>query len=69
MDDPTRAEALKKLGTFEPRVGYPSKWRDYSALQVENGKHFENIVKAAQVRMEPSGRASRASRSTATSGA
>ena len=44
MDDPTRAEALKKLGTFEPRIGYPSKWRDYSALQVENGKHFENIV-------------------------
>ena len=31
MDDKTRAEAQKKLATFEPRIGYPSKWRDYSA--------------------------------------
>ncbi len=46
MDEPTRAEALKKLATFEPRVGYPSKWRDYSALQIEKGKHFENVVNA-----------------------
>ncbi len=46
MDEPTRAEALKKLATFEPRVGYPRKWRDYSALTVEKGKHFENVVNA-----------------------
>ncbi len=42
MDDTTRAEALKKLDAFEPRIGYPDKWRDYSALSVERGKHFEN---------------------------
>jgi endothelin-converting enzyme/putative endopeptidase len=42
MDEATRAEALKKLDTFEPRIGYPDKWRDYSALAVERGKHFEN---------------------------
>ncbi|HKU17625.1 MAG TPA: M13 family metallopeptidase [Steroidobacteraceae bacterium] len=42
MDEPTRAEALKKLDAFEPRIGYPDKWRDYSALSVERGKHFEN---------------------------
>jgi putative endopeptidase len=46
MDEPTRAEALKKLGTFEPRIGYPVKWRDYSALTVEKGKHFENMLNA-----------------------
>ncbi|MGI8671008.1 MAG: M13 family metallopeptidase [Luteitalea sp.] len=46
MDEPTRAEALKKLATFDPRVGYPSKWRDYSAMTVEKGKHFENVVAA-----------------------
>jgi putative endopeptidase len=44
MDEPTRAEALKKLEKFDPRVGYPVKWRDYSAMQVEKGKHFENMV-------------------------
>jgi len=42
MDEATRAEALKKLDAFEPRVGYPDKWRDYSRLVVERGKHFEN---------------------------
>jgi putative endopeptidase len=43
MDDATRAEAHKKLATFDPRVGYPVKWRDYSAYAVELGKLFENV--------------------------
>jgi putative endopeptidase len=43
MDDATRAEALKKLATFEPRVGYPVKWRDYSAYAVEPGRLLENV--------------------------
>lgn len=46
MDEPTRAEALKKLARFEPRVGYPTKWRDYSTMTVEKGKHFENMAHA-----------------------
>ena len=43
MDDATRAEAQKKLATFDPRVGYPVKWRDYSAYAVEGGRLFENV--------------------------
>jgi putative endopeptidase len=43
MDDATRAEALRKLDAFEPRIGYPDKWRDYSALTIEPGKLFENV--------------------------
>jgi endothelin-converting enzyme/putative endopeptidase len=43
MDDATRAEAAKKLATFDPRVGYPVKWRDYSLYAVEAGKLFENV--------------------------
>ena len=43
MDDKTRAEAQKKLSTFDPRIGYPSKWRDYSALSIDGGKLFENV--------------------------
>ncbi len=46
MDEPTRAEALKKLATFEPRVGYPDKWRDYSSLTIEPGKLFEDVEAA-----------------------
>jgi endothelin-converting enzyme/putative endopeptidase len=46
MDEVTRAEALRKLDAFESRIGYPEKWRDYSALIVERGKHFENARNA-----------------------
>ena len=48
MDDETRAQALKKLATFDPRIGYPSKWRDYSALTIEPGKLFESVQSARQ---------------------
>src|SRR4029079_12288163 len=46
MDDKTRAEAQKKLATFDPRIGYLSKWRDYSALTIDGGKLFENVRNA-----------------------
>ncbi len=46
MDESTRAEALKKLSTFEPRIGYPARWRDYTALQIEPGKLFESVQNA-----------------------
>lgn len=46
MDDATRAEAQKKLDAFEARIGYPDRWRDYSALTIERGKHFENARNA-----------------------
>jgi endothelin-converting enzyme/putative endopeptidase len=34
MDEATRKAALVKLGTFDPRIGHPKKWIDYSALPV-----------------------------------
>jgi putative endopeptidase len=46
MDEATRAEAAKKLATFDPRIGYPVKWRDYSAMTIEPGKLFENVRNA-----------------------
>ncbi|NWG71012.1 MAG: M13 family metallopeptidase [Parvularculaceae bacterium] len=34
MDEATRAQALAKLATFEPRIGYTTKWTDYSSLEI-----------------------------------
>ena len=34
MTEETRQEALKKLGQFSPKIGYPATWRDYAALEV-----------------------------------
>lgn len=36
----TRANALRKLTTFDPRIGFPMKWRDYSAVQVTRGNYL-----------------------------
>jgi len=34
MGEETRARALEKLAKFTPKIGYPVKWRDYSALEI-----------------------------------
>lgn len=34
MSPATRDKALEKLHQFTPKIGYPVKWRDYSALKV-----------------------------------
>jgi putative endopeptidase len=47
MTDTTRAEALDKLSKFHPMVGYPDKWRDYSALDIEADDLYGNIERAA----------------------
>jgi endothelin-converting enzyme/putative endopeptidase len=43
MDDATRAQALRKLATFDPRIGYPATWRDYSDFPVARDTLFENV--------------------------
>jgi len=44
MDDETRQQALLKLSTFEPRIGYTDKWTDYTLLQIQQGALFENTL-------------------------
>ena len=36
MGPQTREQALAKLASFTPKVGYPDRWRDYSALTVDD---------------------------------
>lgn len=42
MTPETRAKALVKLDKFTPKIGYPSRWRDYSALVVERDDLYGN---------------------------
>ncbi|WP_182354229.1 M13 family metallopeptidase [Flaviflexus huanghaiensis] len=34
MGEETKVRAMEKLATFNPKIGYPDTWRDYSALQI-----------------------------------
>lgn len=50
MSDSTKEMALKKLGTFTVKIGYPEKWIDYSSLEVskdpEQSSYFQNVINA-----------------------
>jgi putative endopeptidase len=42
MTPQTREKALAKLDKFTPKIGYPPKWRDYSALVIERDDLYGN---------------------------
>ena len=44
MGADTKAEAYRKLASFRPKIGYPSKWRDYGSVAVSPGDLFGNVV-------------------------
>ncbi len=43
MSPETKVKALEKLGKFRPKIGYPDKWRDYSALQTTPDDLYGNV--------------------------
>ncbi|WP_420141977.1 M13 family metallopeptidase [Sphingomonas sp.] len=46
MTPETKAKAAQKLAAFTPKIGYPDKWRDYSALKVDRGDLIGNVARA-----------------------
>jgi predicted metalloendopeptidase len=47
MSASTKEKALAKLATFTPKIGYPKKWRDYSALVIRRDDLVGNLQRAA----------------------
>ena len=47
MSPPTKAEALKKLETYNVKVGYPDKPRDYAGLIIRDDDLLGNVRRAA----------------------
>lgn len=46
MGPETKQAAKAKLATFNPKIGYPSKWRDYSSLKINKDDLFGNVQRA-----------------------
>ena len=46
MSPATKAQAQIKLASFDPKIGYPSKWRDYSTLEARPDDAFGNAGRA-----------------------
>jgi endothelin-converting enzyme/putative endopeptidase len=48
MDEVTRKGALAKLAAFEPRIGHPVKYIDYSSMKVVKGDPLGNDMRSAE---------------------
>jgi putative endopeptidase len=46
MSDSTKTKALEKLNTIVRKLGYPDKWRDYSALEIGTESFLKNAFNA-----------------------
>src|ERR1700719_4470472 len=48
MSPETRLAALVKLNAITKKIGYPDKWRDYSAVKVDRVSYVQNVMRARQ---------------------
>jgi endothelin-converting enzyme/putative endopeptidase len=48
MGPETKKRALEKLSTFNPKIGYPDKWKDYSSIKLSRDSYWNNEAAAAR---------------------
>jgi putative endopeptidase len=44
MGPETKKHAMEKLATFNPKIGYPDRWKDYSHVVIDPGSYFQNVL-------------------------
>jgi putative endopeptidase len=49
MSPATKAQAKAKLAKFNVKIGYPEKWKDYSALTVDKSDLVGNVKRSSEV--------------------
>jgi len=47
MSAETKKKALEKLSTFNPKIGYPDKWKDYAGVVVGRTSYWDDVVAAS----------------------
>ncbi len=48
MSPQTKTRALEKLSTFNPKIGYPDKWKTYDGVRVARGSYWDDREAAAR---------------------
>ncbi len=48
MSDETKVKAQEKLNAITVKIGYPDKWKDYTALQITPDSYFSNVMAARE---------------------
>jgi putative endopeptidase len=46
MGAATKQRALEKLATFNPKIGYPDKWKDYRSIPIVRDQYWESALAA-----------------------
>jgi putative endopeptidase len=44
MSDDTKEKAMAKVATFQQKIGYPDKWKDYSHVEIRRDAYFEDMI-------------------------
>ncbi|GAF03635.1 M13 family metallopeptidase [Saccharicrinis fermentans] len=44
MSEDTKVAAIEKLNAIHVKIGYPSKWRDYSKLEIKPDSYVQNVL-------------------------
>jgi putative endopeptidase len=44
MSEDTKEKAMAKIATFNPKIGYPDKWKDYSRVEIRRDAFFEDMI-------------------------
>ena len=52
MSPETKKRALEKLSTFNPKLGYPDKWKDYSRVPISRDAYWNDVVAARRFNVE-----------------
>ena len=52
MSEATKAKAQDKLARMTAKVGYPNRWKDYSALEIGTVSYCENMLNASHWRFK-----------------
>lgn len=52
MGDSTKTKAIEKLNSFYVKVGYPDRWRDYTALDFEKDSYWANVKRATKFELD-----------------
>ena len=48
MSDTTKKKAQEKLASFNVKVGYPDKWKDYAGVTVSRDSYWDDVVSASR---------------------
>jgi endothelin-converting enzyme/putative endopeptidase len=52
MSAETKKKALEKLSTFNPKVGYPDKWKDYGQVPITRASYWDDVLAGRKFNVE-----------------